>query len=339
MKFVRFVLVWIISVFLIVTACKIDSSGSDDGNADTSGISYTGLTSQATIDSSNATYLARGAYTGTTTGSQLTMSVASSPSYAANNNSSVLVLIQELGDTLLTAYSSSKYSSGDVIAHAIITDSGTEYGDCGGSSSYTMEADDVTGEFTATIIFYSFCSSGTTFSGTVSYSGKIDIETGDPLYITASFDSLTINAGYGSVTLKGNIYYDEFYWSLFEISFRATSNFLILNNATGQVFKLEYYTVVYTATANYLEFDVSGKYYHPDYGYVIVSTTTPFRIAVGNSYPSQGVLVVSGKTGIAGGSTAVQLTVLSSTQYQIEANTNGDGLYDWSSGAISWSNN
>ncbi len=334
MRFVRLLLVGCISFLFIITACKIDYSGNDD---DTSDMSYMGLTSKATIDSSNAIYLATGAYTGVTSGSQLTLSATSPASYIADKNSSVLVLIQELGETLLNAYSASEYSSSNIVSRAIVSDSGTINGDCGGTASYTTEADVVTGDFTVTIIFNSFCSSGTTISGTVSYSGKIDIATGYFLYFTVSFDSLTINSSYGSVTLKGNIYYDDLYWSLSKISFRATSNLLIRDNATRQVCKLEDYRVIYTATSDYLEFEISGKYYHPNYGYVIVSTTTPFRIYVGNSYPSQGVLVVSGKTGIAGGSTAAHLTVLSSTQYQIETDTNGDGLYDWSSEAINWS--
>jgi hypothetical protein len=87
---------------------------------------------------------------------------------------------------------------------------------------------------------------------------------------------------------------------------------------------------------NYVDFQVSGKYYHPDYGYVNISTPTAFRIYSGSVWPSQGVLMLDGKTGIAGGSTRARLTVISSNAYEVEADTDGDGTYDWNSGSLNW---
>ena len=67
-----------------------------------------------------------------------------------------------------------------------------------------------------------------------------------------------------------------------------------------------------------------------------ISNPTPFRIYSSDEKPSQGVLVVDGKTGIAGGSSKARLTVVSSTTYTVEADTDGDGAYDWNSGIKSW---
>jgi hypothetical protein len=87
----------------------------------------------------------------------------------------------------------------------------------------------------------------------------------------------------------------------------------------------------------YVEVEIiSGRYYDPDYGYVEVYTEGPLRIDDGDDWPSDGVLVVTGDTGIAGGSTMARLTALSSTTYQVEADTNGDGTYDWDSGVLYW---
>jgi hypothetical protein len=113
---------------------------------------------------------------------------------------------------------------------------------------------------------------------------------------------------------------------------------LLQDNSTGKVYKVEAYTLTLTEQVNYADVELlSGRYFDPDYGYVSITTTTPLRIYVGDNYPSDGVIVVTGNTGIAGGSTMARLTALNSTTYQIEADTNGDGAYDWNSGVLNWS--
>jgi uncharacterized protein (DUF2141 family) len=91
-----------------------------------------------------------------------------------------------------------------------------------------------------------------------------------------------------------------------------------------------------TKASGYTDFTISGLYYDPDHGYVTVSTTTPFRLYAVNSNPSQGVLIIDGRTGIAGGSTKARLTAISAGTYRVEADTNGDGSYDWNSGTLNW---
>lgn len=38
-----------------------------------------------------------------------------------------------------------------------------------------------------------------------------------------------------------------------------------------------------------------------------------------------------------GGSTMARLAAFSSSTCQVEADTNGDGIYDWNSGVMNWS--
>ena len=111
---------------------------------------------------------------------------------------------------------------------------------------------------------------------------------------------------------------------------------LLRDNKTIKVCWVNNFSLTLSAGSNYVDFQVSGRYYHPDYGYVNISTPTSFRIYSGSQWPSQGILILDGKTGIAGGSTRAKLTVISSTNYQVEADTNGDGTYDWNSGTLTW---
>ena len=68
------------------------------------------------------------------------------------------------------------------------------------------------------------------------------------------------------------------------------------------------------------------------YGYVVVSTTTSFRINEGDSYPSQGVLVVTGAN-----SRAARLTCVDASTFVVDADLDGDGQFDdWTSGEQTW---
>lgn len=91
-----------------------------------------------------------------------------------------------------------------------------------------------------------------------------------------------------------------------------------------------------TSASGYVSFTISGTYYDHDHGYVSVSTTTPFILYSGYDHPSQGVLIIDGRTGIAGGSTKARLTAITASTYRVEADTNGDGSYDWNSGTVNW---
>ena len=76
---------------------------------------------------------------------------------------------------------------------------------------------------------------------------------------------------------------------------------------------------------------MSGRFYHPDYGFVVVSTQSVFKINSSDDFPSEGVLVAKGSNG-----SMAQLTVLSSTSLQVEADFDGNGTVDCSSGSFNW---
>jgi hypothetical protein len=81
---------------------------------------------------------------------------------------------------------------------------------------------------------------------------------------------------------------------------------------------------------------ISGDFYYPDYGYVSLTTEQTLIIDASTMTPTSGVLVVSGENGSAGGPTRARLTCYSSGQFQVEADTNGDGEYNWTSALLSW---
>ena len=130
---------------------------------------------------------------------------------------------------------------------------------------------------------------------------------------------VAFNRWFGFFIGKGNISYD------FETSpVTATMDLLLQDNSTETVYRVKY-SMTIEEGPNYVEIDMSGTYYDPDDGYVVVSTEVPLLVYDGDNWPSEGVLVVIGDTGLAGGSTMARLTALSSITYQVEADTQGDG--------------
>jgi len=322
------VLAVLLAVFL--TACG--GGGGGGGGGSPSGISYTGLTTEATIDENNAEDLSTGAYQGGQTGAAFgSVGAIQAGESGPVGRPRTLKVSQVLEDALHKVDMTSR--SGGTFVGAIYTESDTIYGDYGGSASYTINVNDQTGEFSGSITFNSYSDDGvTTISGPVSFSGSLDLNTEELIEFSLSFDSLTATSGSDSFTLDGNISFDN------TISpATMTMTMLLKDNNTGKVYKVEGYTMTLTEEVNYVDVEVSGTYFDPDYGYVSISTTTPLCIYYGDDYPSDGVIVVTGNTGIAGGSTMARLTALTSTTYQVEADTNGDGTYDWDSGVLNWS--
>jgi len=314
---------------LFFIACGGD--GGEGGVSPSAGISYTGLTTQAIIDETNAEGLAAGAYEGGHTGSAIGgMSVAQTEASGNIGYCRMLKVSQALEGSLRQVDLMSR-SDGTFIG-AIYTETGAVYGDCGGSGSYTISVNDETGDFSGSLSFSSYCEYGVTISGSVSFSGQVDVVTGDLLRFSFTFTCLTGTSGSDSVTLSGNISCD-----LTVHPATMTMSMLVRDNSTGKVYWVRDYTMTVTEGPTYVDVELSGRYYDPDYGYAIVTTSTPFRIYGGDDWPSDGVLVVTGNTGIAGGSTMARLTALSSSTYQIEADTDGDGSYDWDSGVLNWS--
>src|SRR3990172_2050504 len=102
----------------------------------------------------------------------------------------------------------------------------------------------------------------------------------------------------------------------------------LADTCKGKVHWVNNYAMTISVDEGYVEFTVSGKFYHPNHGFVVISTPTPFRINSGQNWPSQGVMILTGKN-----STKARLTVNSPptttpTTFVVAVDTNGDDTYE-----------
>ena len=106
-------------------------------------------------------------------------------------------------------------------------------------------------------------------------------------------------------------------------SIAATINMKLRDDTTQEVFWVKNFVLTIVEMSGYQDLTMEGRFYHPDYGYVAITTPTAFRFTGSNEYPYPGVMVATGSNG----STAT-LTSLSTTSYQIDIDEDGDTVSD-----------
>lgn len=328
LKINHLVLKLLLAVSLV--ACGGGGGDGDGGGESPSGVSYTGLTTKAVIDENNAEDLTTGAYQGGQVGGVFTsVGVIQAGESAPAVCSRMLKVSRVLEASLRQVDLLSR--SGGTFVGAIYTESDTIYGDCGGSASFVVNVDDQTGDFSGDYNFTNYCVDGVSISGAGNFSGLVDLNTGELLEFSFFFDNLTGTLGSDSFTLDGDVLFDNMVYPA-----TMTMTMLLKDNNTGDVYRVEDYNFTLTEGGNHVDVELSGRYYDPDYGYVTITTPIPLRIYYDDDFPSDGVFIITGDTGIGGGSTKAQLTALSSTTCEVDADTDGDGEYDWNSGVLNW---
>ncbi len=300
------------------------SDGGDDGGT-SGGISYTGLTTQVIIDENNAEDIAIRAYQGGSAGSAISgVDAIQAGEDNQDGRSRTLILSRALENAL---YRVDIASIGDV-AFSAMQPHTPEQGNCGGSMSmsFTISVGDETA-FNGNFNFNKYCEYGTTLSGSVSFSGEINLSTGEIMQFSMSFDALTVDSCIDSFTADGDIHMNSD-----GSADTITMDMLMRDNSTGKVYWVENYKMILTDGKDYIDINVSGKFYDPDYGYVVLSTDKTMRIYDGDDWISRGTLICTGDIG-----TMARLIVRSSGEYHVDADTDGDGTYDNNTGPMNWS--
>ena len=279
---------------------------SDDGGevtAGTSGLAYTGVTTQANLTTGNGEEISASSYKngdsgqdmGTTfTGvSQINVEIGKPRAF-------------RLAKTLVTAVKNIEPANSDeFFSGAVVTESDSDPGNCGGTASYTTTLDDVTGDFNGSMTFDRYCESGTTINGSITMSGTLNS-------MTMTMTAISITSGSDTARMDGTISFD----STSAATSVVTMNMKVKAAGSDDVFWMDNYVLTIAVVSGGEDLTMSGRFYHPSHGYVDISTTTPFRYTGTNLYPYPGVMVAAGSNG----STAT-LTSLSTTEYQIDIDT------------------
>ena len=290
-------------------------------------IKYTGPETQVKVTIANAEDIAVGAYSG----GLHSMTLISGWGAVQANESGVYdkMTLYTLSKILEQAIEKADIGSqmGSVSTGAVQSIKKTIDGECGGSAAMKLNADDVSGVFDGTFSFDNYCESDIVMTGKIKIEGVINLDTEDMESFEITFTKLTEETDDISITFSGAI----------EMSVTSSSttrvfmDLLLKDNTSDDVYWVNDYIMTVTETDSYVDLSLTGRYYDPLYGYADVAIDVPFRVYNDDFNPSEGVLVATGS-----GDSRARLTVLSSMTYQIEADEDGDGTYEYNSGALYW---
>jgi hypothetical protein len=280
------------------------------------------VTSPAVIDSNNAVELASGAFIGGETGSNfgIISSVTVDQSKIVRE-----IRLYEVAQIFSEPLYKIDFNSQRKDSLAVQTEQDTIQGDCGGSASYTVNVDDVTGVFTGSMTFNDYCSENTTISGTAGFSGQVDINTGDFLNFNLDIKMVYIALENQTYIIDGDISVDV------SGTLSTASLEMLMQDNSGEVFWVNNYVLIISEGVDYVDVSGTGTFYNPTYGYVVLSTTTPLRTYNIYEWPSSGELQIVGGEG-----TKARLIAIDENTCRIIAETNGDANYDYDSGQMSW---
>jgi len=279
------------------------SDGGGGGDAAPSGLTYTGLTTQVKLTAGNGEEISASSYKNGDSGPEMGTTftgVSEVNAELGKPRASTLAKILVTAVKNIEPANSDEFFSG-----AVVTESDTNPGSCGGTASYTMSIDDVTGDFNGSMTFDRYCESGTTINGSITMSGTFNS-------MTMTMTAISITSGSDTARMDGTISFDS---TSAETSV-ITMNMKVKAAGSDDVFWMENYVLTIAVVSGGVDLTMSGRFYHPSHGYVDISTSTPFHYAGTNLYPYPGVMVAAGSNG----STAT-LTSLSTTEYQIDIHT------------------
>ena len=316
-------------VFIAMASCSRDSGGdyffpiSSQKN-----IEYSGLTSAAVIEEDNADTILEEAFMGSSAGTGMVPSFGSAAAVGSSAHSRPLALtLLKTFEGLAHEISALEQEGAPAEAGLAIPTGITVEGPCGGSCSVYFSISPITG-ISRTLIYNDYCSTGTTFNGTVSIQGDLDPDS-DNLDLTLSFSSFSASYEGVSRTMSGTL---ELATS--SDSSSLTMDILVKDNSTDKTLWMEDYEMDVTEHLDYDEITISGRFYEPDHGYVTLSTEDPLIIYYVNDYPSSGTLVAMGAEISEGNNTKARLVVLDEESYRIDVDEDGDGTYE-----LSWEQN
>jgi hypothetical protein len=271
-----------------VTACGGGGSSGGSAAAPVS-ISYSGVTTAATITSGNAANISGGAVNGVTTSATsggAVLGVASPGGAVGADSNSMVQVVKNLASQAVSP------ASGTTAPLGVASGSNVVAGSCGGSITVTAGANATT--VTGSIVYNRYCETGIVFmSGTSNFTADVTVS-GQ----TATVNSILITTAPGALL---NVYVQH----------------------AGLVYWVNNLDLTVNAQSSYDDVSVSATYYHPTYGYVTLTTPTTLHTVAGDLYPSSGSLLSTDT-----GNRRALITAISATNYQLQIDADANGVYE-----------
>lgn len=295
------------AMFSLLAGCGGGGAGVADPAANLPA-AYTGNKAPATVTTANAKALSVDVYNFSQDAASLNVL---GKAVAGNGAQSSLLLqaVRILDETVSKAGAVSKSESKVV---ALTVTSPPIYG-YSGSYSYSISVDTNSGSTSGTLYFtqYKADSSSVAINGTVTFSGVFNQTTGVFSSFSMSMTSMAVTDGTANITLSGKL------TASINGSTKTTTMTLAVTDSNSTIVLKDYTLQLY----NNSSLTVTGTYFDPVNGYVVISTLTPLIVSDLSATPTAGVLLFTGSNG-----TKARLT-FTTGGYIVYADTVGNGTF------------
>jgi hypothetical protein len=288
--------------FLLSLGLTLVACGGGGGGSSYPSIQYTGETNQATVDETNADEFPVTILEGSTSSSQsnpYAVVTNGDSTKSAQHTAMLNILTEQIKNDILN---NTNKSDNSVVSAATQTANGT----CPiNPGSLTVTDNSTQSSLNASFTYDNLCIGDFNATGLeVSLHGKIDI-TGSIDANAQIIYNFTMSIPYMKMTVRSTrgTFSEEFSGSI-AVTFDGTTNNLVTGmtmstnfQSNGLTFKIEN-LVVDTSGGT---FAISGRFYHPLYGYVDVTTTEPFDLYTTTNSPDRycsGTMQITGNGGV-----------------------------------------
>jgi len=303
MRFLKMLLVSIGLVALGLSGCGGGGGGLP--------AEYTGTTTQAVVTTTNAKSLSSSAYNVSQAANSLA-ALGKAVSDSNNTTSSLQLEVASILENSLSEITPTLKSTSKVVDQAVSAQN--TISGYSGTYSYSINLETTNGATNGSLSFVQYKPSSTSaiINGTISFSGTYNQTSGSFSSFNMTLSRMSATSSSVNVNLSGNLA-----MSTNGTTKTMTMTLAATDSVNNRTFLIKDYS--WQLTGNSLT--VSGVYYDPTYGYVIVSTATPLTVSAYYSTPSAGRLLFSGSNG-----SKARMT-FSSNSYTVEADSAGNGTF------------
>jgi len=318
----------LLAVIVLGVLTTVGSGGGGGGGGSTAptSLTYTGVTTPAAVDQSNAQTLVAAALQGGSAGTLVTGAVELPGPAARSGEPRVIGLVDLLKGSLERI--DFTLAGGTTVSGTLVPYSETipsPYGT--GSLILSFTYDDQTGSFSGTATYNNYCEDADScVNGESGFSGQLDLTVSPPELESAQFTFPLL-----SVTDNGIAY--QMSGAIGMIVQSPTQTQVTMSAVIGDssgTYKIDNYVYLVTDYTTYVEVAQSaGRFYHPTYGYVEVKTLASLLYhLVSNvvaTWPYQGEFEIDGASSTKALLTALSDDVNVTPQWQLQLD-NGSGV-------------
>lgn len=302
----------VVALFSLLAGCGGGGGTGGDANpAANLPAAYTGNTAKATVTASNAKSVSVDAYSG----SQIAGS-ASILAKAVDGGSMPSPLLQEVVGILdgsVSKIAPVQKTTAKVVESTVSAED--TYPGYSGYYSYSINVDTSSGSMSGTLTFsqYKAYSTSIVMNGTIAFSGVFNQTTSSFSSFEMSMTNVTVTGDSENVTLSGKLAA-----SINGPTRTTTLTLAITDSVSHTTTVLKDYTL---QLSNDSSLTITGTYFDPVHGYVVISTVTPLTVSSFSDTPTAGSLLFTGSNG-----TKARLTFTTSG-YTVEVDTAGNGTF------------